>query len=174
MKYNPALSFLPTVYALQRSGRSNPHTLAVMATEVFFRSSLQHLFEYLAWIILSFVWPQRAEKLSVGIAQVQVSHWIRLGFISSSRLSLRTLALFTDPEANYDVSQAFLNSFGYQRTFSLHQIVRVYRGEVRSYHLRVLTECYRFIVGQQRRPIPGGRCHSRGPLPFIHGVGNGL
>ena len=130
-----------TFSILVASGRSDSHVLALIGTELFFKDSVQRALEYAAWALLSLLWPDRAERVSIGISQVQVRHWRNAGLISSSGPRLSTIALFLDPKANYDSAAAYLRMNGVTRHSTLREIARTYRGEVRTYHMKVLAAC---------------------------------
>lgn len=145
-----ATALLALLYATRRTERQ---VLAVLLTETFFRDSVQRFLEYGTWLVLSAIWPSRAARLSVGIAQIQLRHWVRLGSLRSTRFSVRALAAVMSLEANYDICAALLRERGLLEA-TPRQVAAAYRGEARGYHVRTLNWFYCSV-----RPIaPVGRC----------------
>lgn len=136
--------FAPLIVSLINSGRSNPYVLAMLITECYFRNSFHRTLEYLAWILLYKLCPSRELKLSVGLAQVQVRHWINLKFIGSSQPSFSTLQKALNPYVNYDICLAYLED-SLKEGASLGELALIYRGRVGQHHYKVLETAYRYI-----------------------------
>ncbi len=94
---------------LRRSGRSNPNVLAIIAVEAFYRPRARRAVEYAGWLVLSLLARGSAERITVGIAQVRLSHWRDLGLLDSERFSIRRLARVLDPSVNYEACRRYLS-----------------------------------------------------------------
>ena len=122
---------------LRGAGRSETEVLALILTETFFRDKLHRILEYSAWIIFSMVWPARVGRLSVGISQVQLRHWVHLGYLQDPQPRFASLRTAMCPKANYDVCKSFLVSAGVELS-NHRRMVTAYCGEGRAYHHQVL------------------------------------
>jgi hypothetical protein len=143
----------PLIRHLRASGRSEIEVLALILTETFFRDKLHRILEYSAWMILAFVWPARVCRLSVGISQMQLRHWVRLGYLQNVRPRFAALRTTMCAEANYDVCRSFLVSTGVELS-NPRRLGTVYCGEARAYHHRILCAFIAAIGGDnfQERP----------------------
>ena len=137
----------PWLARLQASGRGDPFVLALLLTETFFRRPTDRAAEYLAWLGLGLLWPGRARRLSVGVAQLQVRHWKRLQQWESNRLTPARLAETLRVAANYDACERFLYESAGAAPMSTQRVAAIYRGEARSYHVSVLQRAVTFALG---------------------------
>jgi len=133
----------PIIIYLVRSGRFNTYVLSLLATETFFRDRLQRMLEFFAWIVLSIFWPSRVSTLSIGVAQVQIRHWISLGFLQSPRPHIRSLMTVLDPKVNYDVCHAYLRKHEVDQTSNMQDIALIYRGAARGHYTLALATCFK-------------------------------
>jgi len=131
---------------LMASGRRNPIILSIIASEMYFRGRIDRLFEYFAWLLMSIIHPERATHITLGIAQIEVSKWIFFGNVRAFRPSLKAVLYFTDPLANYDICDAYLNSNSANYKTSFNQIARYYNGAPRTYYIFVLKQCYEYFL----------------------------
>lgn len=136
----------PLLLRLHRSGRSNPVVWAVMLSETFFRPPGQRLVEYLAWIVLGAAAPRYATRISAGIAQVQIRHWVALGILRGPRPSPESLRRLASVELNYDVCAALLMPRAGAEGLTVRRVAAVYRGEARSYHVRILAGILKIVL----------------------------
>jgi hypothetical protein len=136
--------FKPVLVSLIKTGRSNPYILAIILTESHFRNSYQRTKEYVLWFLLYLFSPERVHKLSVGIAQIQIRHWVNLNFIESDRPSLSSLQKMMNPYLNYDVCSAFLDTY-LNQNISLENISVIYRGRSGVYYCKVLKSAYNYV-----------------------------
>jgi hypothetical protein len=125
---------------LQRTGRSDKSVWALLGTEMFFRSPARRLLEYAAWCVLRVVSPTTAVRVSVGVSQIQVRHWMSLGHLSPNSGVAQALRQFLSLEANYDVAFSFLahNMPGEGR--APQSLAAAYVGEARFYYMRILEQ----------------------------------
>jgi hypothetical protein len=100
----------PKLERLQRSGRSDPEVLAILAVEAFYRPRPRRAIEYIGWLVLSVLGHRSAARVTVGIAQARLSHWRDLGLLDSERFSIRRLARVLDLGANYEVCRRYLSA----------------------------------------------------------------
>jgi hypothetical protein len=127
----------------QRPERRCTWVYAVLLAESQFRPISMRVFEYVAWFVLSYLAPSRAVRLSVGVAQVQIRHWVRFGIMSSTRPSPRNLLTALSISANYDIVHAYLAAHIGSEPCTARRIASCYVGEARSYHVAVLESAYR-------------------------------
>lgn len=113
--------------------------VSLLITEMFFRRSFDRFVEYLAWIFIGFICPSKIEKLSIGIAQIQLKHWFSLGYINSLRPSWKSFCTITNPNINYNACKDYLKREGYNSGFSLLEITRLYTGRPRKYYLKIFS-----------------------------------
>lgn len=134
---------LRTKYYIDYSLRTQPFDLSVaslISTEMYFRRSLHRLMEYVGWIIYWLVWPDKLYGLSVGVAQIQLRHWLALGYIRSVSPTLGHLRMITDPIANYKACREYLLARGYTKDISSNELAHLYTGSARKYYVSVLTK----------------------------------
>ena len=140
------------VARLRATGRTDPVVIGLLLTESFFRTRADRVAEYLAWICLSVVWPSRVRRLSVGIAQIQVRHWMRLDHWDSFRISPLRLWRTLREETNYDACNRLMPDEVGQMHVPAQRVAAAYRGEARSYHLRVFERSIDFARGASEPP----------------------
>jgi len=119
-----------------------PWIVAILATEDVFRPWTRRFVEYLAWAILSVIWPARARLLSVGLAQVQVRHWAGLGKMHSVWPTPANMLTAWSRNENYDVAEAYVRSRLGSAPWTAREIAKHYVGEARAWHVAVLQFCY--------------------------------
>jgi hypothetical protein len=121
----------------------SPWVVAVLVTEDTFRSAERRLIEYAAWPLLFILWPGRAERLSVGIAQIQLRHWVSMGLLPSCTPSIASLRTVMSEFANYTAADTYLRARLGLDGWSARKIAAAYVGEARAYHVRVLEVAHR-------------------------------
>jgi len=137
---------LREIMQLLRNGRCNPVVISVMLTEAYVRDSLHRLFELAAWPALYLFWPARLHCLSVGISQVQIRHWISLGFLKSHIPSLPSVLTVLNLESNYDVCEAYLKQALGSSYWEASRVAAVYCGRPQRYYTVVLTEMQKLVT----------------------------
>jgi hypothetical protein len=120
------------------TGDANQRVLAILAVETFYRPALRRAIEYAGWFILSLLGSGAAARITVGIAQVRISHWRDLHLLDSERFSLRGLARVLDPEANYEVCQRYLSERGMLAEPNTSALTVAYTGGPRSDYAQML------------------------------------
>lgn len=136
---------------LERTGRTNRSVLALLFTEMLFRDPLHRVLEYIAWIILGSLQAQRVLYLSVGTAQIQIRHWIAMGFIPDEKPRMSSLGVLLSLTKNYDACESWIHANSLEAA-SFPTVVGKYRGELRRYHLCVAT-AMRDTVSEWSRTI---------------------
>lgn len=121
----------PMLHHLIATGRKDPAVLAILFTESFFRDSIARSIEYVAWLFLVAVGHRRADSISVGLAQIQVRHWVHFGY----GRSWWSLLHFTDPIANYDVCAALVDEV--RESGDHRALLARYTGKTTVYHHKV-------------------------------------
>ena len=128
---------------LLKNKRTNCEVITLIITEMYFNSLIKRLVEYLAFMILSRIFRNRIDKLSVGIAQVQIRHWRNYGYISTKG-KLSDILIITDIVKNYDIAFELIKPRLTDNS-DFSKILANYRGESRAYHLKIYNEFYGFI-----------------------------
>jgi hypothetical protein len=128
---------------LIRNNRTNCEVLALIITEMYFNSLIKRIIEYTAFLLLSKLFPYRIDRLSVGIAQVQIRHWRDYGFISK-RIKVFDILIISDTLKNYDIAYELIKPRLIEKS-DFSKILADYRGESRAYHLKIYTQFYGFI-----------------------------
>lgn len=130
--------------------RRDPRVCAVLAVEMYGRTRLERAGEYALWKLWSRVAPGRVERLSVGIAQVQLRHWRALGFMSGTGFSRIRLRRVRAPEANYDVCRAYLRWAIGDTNRAPAEIARAYTGGRDAEYVARLHAALRALSGEER------------------------
>jgi len=125
---------------LPRGDRADRNVLAILAVEGFYRPGPRRAFEYLGWVVLSVVGNRSVERITVGTAQVRLSHWRDLGMLESTRFSLRRLRLVRDLDANYEVCRRYLDERRMLTEADVTVLTRAYVGGPRGDFARMLKQ----------------------------------
>src|SRR5437868_14032897 len=88
---------------LYQAGKRDLTIVSVILCEMYFTNYFKRQSEYLAWILLTFVRSKRRHKLSVGIAQIQIKHWIQFNFMTDN-ISYHNLCTMQNPYINYELA----------------------------------------------------------------------
>ena len=84
--------------------------LAILLVETYYRPPFQRVAEYLAWAVLSLLFPRALSDLSVGIAQAKLTWWTDARILSGNALfSPGNLLKVLSPHFNYDVVRHVLS-----------------------------------------------------------------
>jgi hypothetical protein len=138
------------IRSLEAGGLSEPNVLAILTVETFYRPAPYRLLEYVAWLVLSIVRPERVRSMSIGRAQVQLAHWRELGVIDAVRFSLRRFARVRNVETNYEVCRRYLNRNGVLDERDPDVLARVYTGAPRADYSSMLTTARRAMGSSPR------------------------
>jgi len=121
------------------TGRTERWVLAIMAAEACFKRPGGRILECIAWPVLSVVWPARLERLSVGVAQIQLRHWVSLGYLSGMRFTPFRLRRVLSLESNYDCCAAYLHERVQLDRLDIPTAVKLYTGGANPDYEHVLT-----------------------------------
>jgi hypothetical protein len=121
------------------TGRTDRWVLAIMATEAYFKRPTARLLECLAWPVLSVFWPARLATLSVGVAQIQLRHWVGLGQLSGVRFTIPRLRRVLSLRSNYDACAAYLVARTRLDQLDVPTAVKLYNGGMNPHYADVLT-----------------------------------
>lgn len=129
-------------YLLSLADSNHVHTVALVATEMHFRTSVDRLLEFAAYPILYCCFRQQLLHMSVGISQIQVQHWVDLGFIRSARPSLRNMLVFFDPRLNLLACEAYIaqHAIGHNP----FDLLSSYTGKVTTHQLSIYIHALNF------------------------------
>lgn len=98
----------PLVDGLRARGHASPNVLAILIVESFYRPRPARAVEYAFWAAASVAGRPSVERLSVGRAQLQLTHWRSLGLLEDTKFSREALTRVRDPEVNYIACSRFL------------------------------------------------------------------
>ncbi len=124
---------------LGTTGRTDRWVLAIMATEASFKGPGGRILECLVWPVLSVFWPARLARLSVGVAQIQLRHWVGLGQLSGMRFTPARLRRVLSLRSNYDACAAYLSARARLDRLDVSTAVRLYTGGANADYEQVLT-----------------------------------
>jgi hypothetical protein len=124
---------------LGTTGRTDRWVLAIMATEASFKGPGGRILECLVWPVLSVIWPARLARLSVGVAQIQLRHWVSLGHLPGMRFTPSRLRRVLSLRSNYDACAAYLGARARLDRLDVSIAVRLYTGGANADYERVLT-----------------------------------
>jgi hypothetical protein len=124
---------------LGATGRTDRWVLAIMATEAGFKGRGGRILECLVWPVLSLFWPARLATLSLGVAQIQLRHWVGLGQLPGMRFTPARLRRVLSLRHNYDACAAYLHARARLDRLDVATAVRLYTGGARPDYEQVLT-----------------------------------
>lgn len=130
---------------LPRNSRANRNVLAILAVEGFYRPRPRRAFEYLGWLTLSLFGSRSVGRITVGPAQVRLSHWRDLGMLKSTRFSLRRLRRVQDLDANYEVCRRYLRERRVLAERDVTVLTRAYAGAPRGDYATMLQQALAVI-----------------------------
>lgn len=120
---------------LKSSNRNDINIISLILCELHFSSKYKRVVEYFYWAFLYLLCAERVEFISVGVGQIQIRHWIRFEFIKNDKM-FSSLKNFQNTRLNYDLILKIFDEFDLKK-LNDNQIIAIYRGEVRSYHLNL-------------------------------------
>ena len=126
------------ILRLGKLNRKNPNIIALMLCELHFSSPFKRWLEYSAWCFLTLIKSQKRYYISVGISQIQIRHWIEHKFISD-KANFKNLVQFFKTNRNYDLMESLFISYDFKE-LSNSNVIAIYRGEARAYHLSLFVE----------------------------------
>ncbi|HZK71953.1 MAG TPA: hypothetical protein VFD03_10645 [Clostridia bacterium] len=127
---------------LIKSNRINPYVHVIMITESFFRNKPRMIGEVIFWYWCTLFFPRRVASISIGICQMQIRHWISLGFFKGDKPTIAKIIMLFDVISNYDVCFSYLNSNDILESESLITIGTYYRGRIGNYYYNTLQYCF--------------------------------
>jgi hypothetical protein len=125
---------------LPRDGRADRNVLAILAVEGFYRPRPRRAFEYAGWLALSAVGNRSVGRITVGPAQVRLSHWRDLGMLESTRFSVRRFLRVHDLDTNYEVCRRYLQERRILGEGDVTVITRAYAGAPRGDYATMLQQ----------------------------------
>lgn len=130
---------LAQIAPLMRGGHRDLNVLAVLMCESALRSRQFRFAEYFFWFFVSLIVPARAHRLSIGIAQLQLRHWVDLGLLDGTTFSFRRASKVASLQGNYEAVRRFLLSRSNGSDFNPRSVAAIYHGEARSYYVSLLS-----------------------------------
>jgi hypothetical protein len=125
---------------LRQDGHADRNVLAILAVEGFYRPRPRRAFEYMGWLTLSVVGSRSVGRITVGTAQVRLSHWRDLGMLKSTRFSVRRLRRVQDLDANYEVCRRYLRERRILAEPDVTVLTRAYAGAPRGDYATMLQQ----------------------------------
>jgi len=125
---------------LRRDDHSDSNVLAILAVEAFYRPRARRLVEYASWLALSMLGSRSAERITVGIAQVRLSHWRDLGLLDSERFSIDNLARVLDADSNYEACHRYLSGRNLLHESDPATLTTAYTGAARPHYAAMLEQ----------------------------------
>jgi hypothetical protein len=129
-------SFL--VRKLIYSGRTDLNIIALILCESHFRRNTHRVIEYCAMPILFLIAKERFNRLSIGIAQIQLKHWIRIKK-NNSPISMKSYMSYFSIMENYDVLKELIQS-NLEDGYNDSKLIAFHTGETRKYHFSLFQE----------------------------------
>lgn len=130
---------------LINSGRTDINVIAIILCETYFRKKQDRIVEYFSMPFLFFLNYSRFQRLSIGIGQIQLRHWIRLKKISVP-LSIESYLIYFSVKNNYDVLDNLISS-NLKKGFSETELISFHTGESRKFHITLFIELKNKING---------------------------
>lgn len=129
-------SFL--IRKLIKSGRTDLDIISLILCESHFRKKNDRVIEYIILPILFFISKKRFKKLSVGIAQIQLKHWIKIKNIKSP-ISFKSYLTYFSIIENYDVLKELIY-YNLEDNYNDSRLIAFHTGETRKYHLSLFQD----------------------------------
>jgi len=126
------------VSQLIQSGRTDLNVIALILCESYFRKDVDRFIEYCAMPVLFFINKKRFERLSIGIGQIQIRHWIKIKQ-PQSPFSIKSYSSYFSILENYDVLKELIQS-NLDKGYNDSKLIAFHTGETRKYHFSLFQE----------------------------------
>lgn len=126
------------VNKLIHSGRTDLNIIALILCESHFRKQLDRIIEYFAMPFLLYMNKDRFNRLSIGIGQIQLRHWIKVNK-NDYPISINSYLSYLSVQKNYDVLNELINS-NLNKGYTDSKLIAFHTGETRNYHLNLFQE----------------------------------
>lgn len=123
---------------LLHSGRTDLNIIVLILCESHFRKKADRILEYCAMPILFFIARNRFKRLSIGIGQIQLRHWIEIKRIKSP-ISFKSYYSYFSIQDNYDVLKELIQS-NIGNEYSDSSLIAFHTGETRKYHFSLFQK----------------------------------
>lgn len=127
-----------------RNGRNDPVVLSLILSEMYFNSHLKRQIEYIAFVFLRIIFKARINRLSIGIAQIQIRYWQQYNYIKDHNVIL-SLAIVSNDLNNYDLVKEIIKN-RLVKPINYSKLLADYRGESRAYHLKTFLELKNYVT----------------------------
>ena len=127
--------------------------IALTAVEMTFRPPWARAMEYLLWIVFSrFGATRRLGNLSLGPSQLQLRHWVRMGYIPELRFSRGSLRIVSDIRLNVEATERFLREEALLERGG-PELMKRWTGGERKAFLELLEEARAQVRGRLQRSV---------------------
>lgn len=123
---------------LLHSGRTDLNIIVLLLCESHFRNKADRILEYCAMPILFLIARNRFSRLSIGIGQIQLRHWIEIKRIEAP-ISFRSYLTYFSIQDNYDVLKELIQA-NIGNEYSDSSLIAFHTGETRKYHFSLFQE----------------------------------
>lgn len=128
---------------LVHSGRTDLNVIALILCESYFRKKKDRIIEYFAMPFLYLINRNRFNKLSIGIGQIQLKHWIKFKK-NKSPISLSAYSSYFSVLNNYDLINELVKQ-NLNLDYTDSKLIAFHTGETRKYHFDLFQELKRQI-----------------------------
>lgn len=122
-----------------RNTEKSSLVISIIAVEMYFRSASHRALEYVFWILLWLFRVSRTDKISVGVAQIQIRTWVELGYIPSVSPRISSLLAVMKLENNYAACKAYLDKHAICDRVNIVKLSDIYSGRSRKYHVQAIN-----------------------------------
>jgi hypothetical protein len=131
--------------------------VALTAVEMTFRPRWTRAMEYVWWIFLSqFGTTKRLGKLSLGPSQLQLRHWMRMGYIGQLGFSRAALRVVSHIDRNIEATERFLREEDLLEREG-PELMRRWTGGDRKDFVELLEEARRQVRGRMSERVEVSR-----------------
>jgi len=139
-KTNKQISTIVMFLWLRLGRRDKSHNvLAILTAEMYFRGSWHRTLEYVTWIIFWHLKLQRIRTLSLGVAQIQLRNWVKLGYLDSMKPNISNIQTISKIENNYNACEDYLNMRLALNEANPIELSAAYSGRARKYHVSIIN-----------------------------------
>lgn len=131
------------VSKLIQSGRTDLNVISLILCETYFRKNTDRLIEYVAMPFLLLINQNRFNRLSIGIGQIQLRHWMRIKHIKKP-ISIKSYLVYLSVLQNYDVIKVLIQS-NLDQGNNDSKLIAVHTGETRKFHYDLFSEIKKLL-----------------------------
>jgi hypothetical protein len=118
----------------------NPNAMALLAVETFVRPAHVRAVEYACWVIGSIFSSRWLGTLSVGPAQIQLAHFVRLGVLARAGFTPARMRRIAGRRLGYETCLRLLEEGGLEDTDDVQKLARFYSGANGTPYAELLSQ----------------------------------